>query len=123
MGYDWFKFYSKGRLEGSVRVQLTPAERSVWVDLLCFANECRERGVIARAPGIPYTREDLATRFGVDLPLLNSTIEKCSMDKNKTNDKHRIELRPDGTIDLTNWEHYNPSPKKQDKKEEAREGS
>ena len=110
MAYLYFRLYSKGWLEGSIRQQLTIEERSVFADLLAFANECRERGVIARAPGIPFPRQYLADRFGVPLELLNSTIEKCSQDGNdlKRHSKsgHRIEVLPDGTLVITNWAEY-----------------
>ena len=110
VAYPYFRLYSKGWLEGSIRQQLTIEERSVFADLLAFANECRERGVIARAPGIPFPRQYLADRFGVSLELLNSTIEKCSKDSNDperhSKPGHRIEVLPDGTLVITNWAEY-----------------
>lgn len=109
MGYDWFKVHSKGWLDGSVRVQYDSAERGVWMDLLAFGNECRERGVLARAPGIPYTKEELAVRFGVPLELLNRVIDKALQDKNKEDSHHRMEQLPDGTLIITNWQKYNPN--------------
>ena len=116
MGYDWFKIHSKGWLEGSIRTQLTMEERSIFADLLAFANECRERGVIARAQGIPFTREYLASRFDVPVELLNTTIEKCQNDANDTRKGmdagHRLEVLEDGTIVVTNWEHYQAVPGK-----------
>lgn len=110
MGYEWFKLHSKGWLTGSIRSQLTPAERSVWADLLALANESRIRGIICRALGIPYTREYLAQYFLVPLEVLNSTIEKCSQDKNTTDGKGRIELDSDGCIIITNWKEYQAVP-------------
>ena len=116
MGYDWFKIHSKGWLEGSIRTQLTMEERSIFADLLAFANECRERGVIARAKGIPFTREYLASRFDVPVDLLNTTITKCQNDANDTRKGmdagHRLEVLEDGTIVVTNWEHYQAVPGK-----------
>jgi len=113
-GYDWFKLHSKGWLTGSIRQQLTAEERSVWADLLAMANECRTRGVIARAQGIPYSREYLANHFGVSQELLNSTIEKCRADANdpgrSIREGHRIEVLEDGTIVITNWEQYQAVP-------------
>lgn len=114
MSYEWFKMYSKGWLDGSIRQQLTAEERSVWADLLAFANECRERGVIARAKGIPFTREYLAARFSISLELLNSTIAKCQDDVNDTSrgmaEGHRLEVLADGTIAIGNWEQYQAVP-------------
>lgn len=114
MGYEWFKMYSKGWLDGSIRQQLTLEERSVFADLLAFANECRERGVIARAQDIPFTREYLAARFDVPVNLLNSTILKCQNDANDTRkgmpEGHRLEVLENGVIVVTNWEQYQAMP-------------
>lgn len=112
MSYEWFKMHSKGWLDGSIRQQLTIEERSVWADLLAFANESRHRGVIARAPGIPFTRDYLAARFGVSVDLLNSTISKCSDDANSPDmpDGNRLEVQEDGTIVIGNWERYQAVP-------------
>jgi len=94
-------------------------ERSIFADLLAFANECRERGVIARAKGIPFTREYLASRFDVPVELLNTTITKCQNDANDTRKGmdagHRLEVLKDETIVVTNWEHYQAVPAKRDK--------
>ena len=119
MSYEWFKMHSKGWLDGSIRQQLTMEERSVWADLLAFANESRQRGIIARAKGIPFTREALASRFGVPLEVLNSTIAKCQVDANDPStgvpDGNRLEVLEDDTIVITNWERYQavPADKKQ----------
>ena len=114
MSYEWFKMHSKGWLDGSIRQQLTIEERSVWADLLAFANECNERGVIARAKGIPFAREYLAARFDIPVELLNSTIAKCQADENDTSsgmpEGHRIEISEDGTIVIANWERYQAIP-------------
>lgn len=114
MAYEWFKMHSKGWLDGSIRQQLTVEERSVWADLLAFANECRERGTIARAKGIPFTREYLAARFDISVDLLNSTIAKCQADKNDTAagmpDGNRLDVLEDGTMVISNWERYQAVP-------------
>lgn len=114
MAYEWFKMHSKGWLDGSIRQQLTMEERSVWADLLAFANENRQRGVIARAKGIPFTREALAARFDVPVEILNSTIAKCEADKNDPEggmpDGNRLEVQDDGTLVISNWERYQAVP-------------
>ena len=114
MAYEWFKMHSKGWLDGSIRQQLTMEERSVWADLLAFANESRQRGIIARAVGIPFTREALAARFEVPVEILNSTIAKCELDKNDPEgampDGNRLEVQGDGTIVISNWERYQAVP-------------
>jgi hypothetical protein len=106
MGYDWFKMHSRGWLTGSIRAQLTPAERSVWADLLAMANESRVRGIVCRAKGIPYTREYIAGFLGITVELLNSTIDKCLKDENADDPNTRIMMDETGCIRIANWEIY-----------------
>ena len=51
--------------------------------------------------------------------MLNSTIEKCKNDANDISKGmkvgHRLEVLEDGTIMLTNWEHYQGMPGKRDR--------
>lgn len=112
----WLKLYTLEWLEGSIRVDLTAAERSVWADLLAMAGMCRNEGHIERSQGIPYTREELATRFAVSLELVNSTIDKCVKEG-------RIELNGDGTLTIVNWSKYQsiPAGKEKPAPETARE--
>lgn len=108
--WPFFKVFPKGYLTGGIREQLTPAERSVWVDLLAKASESRIRGTICRSRGIAYTRETLATEFKVQLEVLNSTIEKCCLDRNDPEsdnpDAFRIMVDSDGCLVVGNWEKY-----------------
>jgi hypothetical protein len=106
MGFNSFFINSKGWLTGSIRQQLTPAERSVWADLLAMANESRFRGVVCRAKGIPYPREYLASYLDIPVELLNSTIEKCSRDENAEDLNTRIMFDEVGCIVITNWDKY-----------------
>lgn len=125
MPYEWFKMYSKGWLTGSIRVQLILEERAIFSDLLAMANESRVRGVICRAEGIPYTREYIASFLEVPLDLLNSTIDKCSLDRNASNcnnpEDTRIIVAPDGCLIMSNWEHYQAVPDGKGKAEKAPE--
>ena len=106
MGYDWLKLYSHGILRGSIIAQMTLEEQMVWVKLLCFASECRDRGKIRRAKGIPFEREDLARLIGVSGALLNITIEKCVQDENADDPNTRIMILSDGSLEIANWERY-----------------
>lgn len=115
MANDWYKMYSRGWLTGSIRAQLTPAERGVWADLLAMANESRVRGVICRAKGIPYTREYIANFLEIPIDLLNSTIDKCVKDENADDPTTRIMFDTDGCIVISNWEKYQSKPSNKDK--------
>ena len=110
---DWVKIHTSGWLRGSIRAQLTPAERSVWADLLALAGENRveeRRGIIERAKGIPYTREKLAELLDIDVDLLNSTIYKCVSDENADDTTARLLLYPDETLEIGNWHKYQDVP-------------
>jgi hypothetical protein len=108
---SWFRLYTKGWLDGSIRSQLTPAERSVWCDLLCLASESRERGKIQRSKGTPYTYQQLANSFDIPLDLLVSTIEKCAKDGNPDNPLiTRIIIEDDGSLTIGNWDTYQTTP-------------
>lgn len=113
--WPFVKLFTKGWLTGGIREQLTPAERGVWADLLCMASESRVRGVICRSKGIGYTREALASSLSVPVELLNSTIEKCLLDRNADDEIYRLSLEEDGSIIVGNWDkyqHYDGASKK-----------
>jgi len=111
---EWHKVNSSRWLEGSIRVDLTPAERSVWQDLLCLASLSRERGRIERSRGIPYTREEIASRLIIDVGLLQSTVDKCIREGRLQEDN--------GSLIITNWDKYQEVPeRKQHLTPQARE--
>ena len=125
MSFASFLINSKHWLSGSIRIQLTPSERSVWADLLALANESRERGVICRAKGLPYSMEYLSTYLAVDIELLQSTIDKCLQDYNADEDKTRISIDEYGCIVINNWGKYQVDErrwkhKKEKEKEQAK---
>lgn len=62
--YTWFRMYSEVIHDPKIR-KLSPAQRWVWVGLLCLASESDTRGVLEIAPGVPYEPEDLASLLGV----------------------------------------------------------
>ena len=65
----WFKFYSESYLLGSTRSELTPEERSVWVDFLCLAT-------INYGKIEVYSRDQLARQLLIERELLDRSIEK-----------------------------------------------
>ena len=106
MSYDWFKLYSGGILRGSIVAQCSFEEQLCWVKLLAFASECRDRGIIRRAKGIPFERADLAHQIGMPEMVLHSTIEKCVKDENADDARTRIMILEDGSLQIANWEKY-----------------
>jgi hypothetical protein len=95
--YAWFPLWSDKWLWGSTRLELSPAERSVWVDFMALAN--KDDGHIRANESTPYPPEQLAGMFRVPVNILISTIEKCL--------KHEKLVRlPNGTLYIKNWEEY-----------------
>lgn len=119
---EWVKIYTNGWLRGSIRAQLTPAERSVWADLIALAGENRKderRGIVEIAKGIPYTREKLASVLDIPVDLLNSTIEKCVKDENADNPTTRLVIMDDGALQIGNFDYYQKVPERINRKREA----
>lgn len=67
----WLKLYDEARLDKKLS-RLTLAERGVWINLLCYANEQQERGTLNACD-----RFDLAIECADgEEDILNSTIDK-----------------------------------------------
>jgi len=94
----WFKIYSQPWLNGSIRYQLEPDERSVWADLLAWANVCSPPGTIADNDNRAFPHDFIANRLNIPLELLESTIEKSV-------EEGRIVVK-EGVITITNWTPY-----------------
>jgi len=100
----WFKLWSREYLEGSLRFDLTPEERSVWADFLCLANESRTRGVIQANNQMAYPNSWIADRLNIPLGLLERCLKKFTEQK-------RIKIAKTG-ITICNFNYYNSSKKK-----------
>jgi len=105
MSKKWIRVFASEWIDGSVRSDLLPAERSVFIDLVALAGLSRDdrEGYVERSQGIPYTIEQLATRFVIPLKLLQSTLFKCQKEG-------RIQVLEDGVIKITNWSKYQFPP-------------
>jgi len=104
-------------IDGSIREDLEPDERSVWADLMALAGLTREprRGFIERSEGIPYQKAALLVRLNITEELLDRAVNKCV-------EEGRLQVLPDGTMFLTNWGRYNDTTEYK-KKKEAKEAS
>ena len=98
MARPWVKLWCEGWLDGTMREELNPAERSVWADFLALAGESKEPGTISVAKGIPYSIDQLSQRLKVEKSCLNLAISKMIACKKITNS-------PEG-IKIINWERY-----------------
>jgi hypothetical protein len=72
----FLKWYSKNWLNGSIRFECTPEERSVFVDLCSMANESRNRGVIQANSTHPYPHSYIANQLNIPLELLERCLRK-----------------------------------------------
>lgn len=94
----WIKLYCYERLHGSVAYQLTPAERSVWDELLCLAGLCGMDGLIADKDKRPFPHSYIAHELHISEDLLESTLVKCKDETRIKEDEHGIYI--------TNWDFY-----------------
>lgn len=99
MAKTWVKLYTNEWLHGSIRVDLTPAERSVWADLLALAGLSRREGYLEYSEGLPYSEDDLVRLLNVSSDLVKSTIEKCTTEG-------RLSYDGDNTLTIVNWTKY-----------------
>ncbi len=95
---SWIKVYINGFLGGSVRYQLTPAERSVWIDLLCLAGISGTPGSICDNDNRPRPHKFIAHQCNIRIDLLESTLTRCLEDGRISEDERGIHI--------TNWRDY-----------------
>ena len=98
----WIKIWTEEWLDGSIREQLTGAERAIWVDLLVMAGRSQNQGVVQCNPGTPYTHDYLAHRFNVSLMEIEGALKHFQ-------EQGRIRETATG-IEIVNWAKYQ-SPK------------
>ena len=94
----WVKFDIEGCISGSIRFDLTPAERSVWYELILLAGKSRNPGIVQASSEIAYPLQFIANQLRISKSLLNSTIRKCQ-------DEGRLVVDKSG-IHITNWSRY-----------------
>lgn len=95
----WFKKWSHEWLTGSIRFDCTPAERSVFDDLMCLANESRNRGVVQANPTTPYPHTWMAQALNIPLQFLEECLQKFA-------EQGRIKEDATG-ITILNFRYYN----------------
>lgn len=94
---DWFPFWIDKWFFGSTKLEFSPAERSVWIDLIALSK--KDSGFIRANVGVPYPRKQLAGLFVVPLNLLNKTIDKSIQSK-------KLEQLEDGTLFVLSTKKY-----------------
>ena len=96
---QWLPLWVDKWLFGSTRIELTPEERSVWIDLLALGS--KDDGYIRANEGCPYGLEQLAGMLVIPKELLERTIQKCLDPKIA-----KLAKNSDGTLKINNWEKY-----------------
>lgn len=114
MPKQWITLDVNGLLNGSIRAELNPAERSIFIDLIAlasetddsqtFRNKVNRLGYIEFSKGKPKSIEWIASRIQVDLELLQATIQKLI-------EQDRIRYI-DNTYVVVNYEKYQLVEKK-----------
>ena len=93
----WFPWWPDKWIFGSVRIEFTPAERGIWVDMLSLAS--KDNGHIRANEETPYPLQQLSGMLIINESDLNSAIEKFI----KTEKLSRTES---GTLYVTKWDKY-----------------
>ncbi len=93
----WFPWWPDKWIFGSVRIEFTPAERGIWVDMLSLAS--KDDGHIRANEETPYPLTQLAGMLIIPEKELDAAIKKFIKHKKLTKLKS-------GTLYVTKWEKY-----------------
>jgi len=93
----WFPFWVDKWLLGSMRIEFTPTERAIWVDLLALA--AKDSGYIRANEETPYLRQQLAGLLVYDLEEFNAAVKKFVK-------KGKLIEEETGVLRIAKWEKY-----------------
>jgi len=93
----WFPWWPDKWIFGSVRIECTPAERGIWVDLLSLAS--KDDGHIRANEDTPYPLEQLSGMLIIPIEDLTAAITKFLTTEKLTQLKS-------GTLYITKWDKY-----------------
>lgn len=93
----WIPLYVDKWIFGSTRIELEPAERGVFVDLMAFG--AKDEGYIRANEITAYPHTQLAGLLNIPVELLNSTIAKCIHFA-------KLEETSPGIYKLCNWDKF-----------------
>lgn len=99
----WFPWWPDKWIFGSMRIECTPEERGIWVDLLSLAS--KDDGFIRANEEIPYPIEQLSGTLMIPQETLTNAIEKFINLKDK-NGNGKLTRTKEGTLYVTKWEEY-----------------
>jgi len=93
----WFPWWPDKWIFGSVRIEFTPAERGIWVDMLSLAS--KDNGHIRANEETPYPLQQLSGMLIIPEKELDAAIKKFI--KNK-----KLKKLKSGTLYVTTWKKY-----------------
>jgi len=93
----WFPWWPDKWIFGSVRIECTPAERGIWVDLLSLAS--KDDGHIRANEETPYPLRQLAGMLLIPEKELDNAIKKFT-------EKRKLTKTKFGTLYVTKWDKY-----------------
>lgn len=93
----WFPWWPDKWIFGSVRIEFTPIERGIWVDLLSLAS--KDNGHIRANEETPYPLQQLAGMLILPEKELEAAI-------NKFIKKRKLTKLKSGTLYVTKWKKY-----------------
>ena len=93
----WFPWWPDKWIFGSVRIECTPAERGIWVDLLSLAS--KDDGHIRANEETPYPLQQLAGMLIIPEDELEAAI-------NKFIETEKLTKAKTGTLYITKWDKY-----------------
>ncbi len=110
---EWYKFYGRKWLMGTIRRDMTREQMSVFTDLMSMCSLCKEseKGIISRGDGIPFERKYIADFIEAPLDLLDETLKIAQ-------ETGRIFIDSVGIIYILKWEIFQlvPDDKKRRRK-------
>ena len=95
----WIKLYIDECLSGTIREDLTPAQRSIWFDFLLLSGK-------NRPPGCISANETTALSLKRMAAILNVSANVISRATGKFLESGRITVDEDGIIHIVNWDKY-----------------
>jgi hypothetical protein len=111
----WRKSWIDENLEGSIRKDLKPEERSVWSDLLDLCGKSRRWGYVERSEGMPYSVNELADKFVTPIKIIKSSINKCLIEgRLKWEYPTEDPLVGSGALVISHWERYQAQKAKEE---------
>ena len=93
----WFPWWPDKWIFGSIRIEFSPAERGIWVDMLSLAS--KDSGHIRANEETPYPTQQLAGMLIIPEDILIKAIDKFIKFEKITKTKA-------GTLYVTKWEKY-----------------